>query len=153
MEPEEWNQLPNNGARIGPPTQAEHWRRIQARAETLHAERMVEAAKREEEAKKQRMYAQLPKGSNKLRNKTVKIEHYQKILEEIQSIKKMPMPLNTKSIVASHITGLEKMSLNQQENKIKNMLKTLKNIHQIAGTRKNRHHLKRRFKSSKRKTT
>ena len=144
--------IPNNGARIGPPTQAEHWRRIQARAETLHAERMAEATKREEEAKTQRMYAQLPKGSNKLRNKTVKIEHYQKILEEIQSIKKMPMPLNTKSIVASHITGLEKMSLNQQENKIKNMLKTLKNIHQTAGTRR-KGHLKRRFKSSKRKTT
>jgi hypothetical protein len=41
---EEWAALPETS--FGPPTEAEHWRRVQARAEALHAERMAEAEER-----------------------------------------------------------------------------------------------------------
>lgn len=171
MNQEEWNALPNTGERLGnrstqtstqralaptgtfpplsaawaPVPQPVNWSQVYQRAEALRLER-------EKKARMNKIYAQLPVGANKLTNKTKTIEHYEGMLREVQAIKQLKLS-NAQSIIASFITGEERGSINQQEGRIKQLLQTLRSVHQNAGTRHKRKHSKRRFRATRRKTT
>lgn len=95
-----------------------------------------------------------PKGALTLKNKSKQIAQYeQKLrnLEALQQVKKNKKLPNVNSVIASFLTGEEKKSVNQQIKELKNVIEKLKSPAR-GGTRR-KHHLKRRFKSSKRKTT
>ena len=54
---------------------------------------------------------------------------YENILKSIQGVKKMQVPSNVQSIIASHLTGISKTPILQQENAIKKQLNALKSLH------------------------
>jgi len=160
MEPEEWNQLPNTGARIGPPTEAEHSRRVQDRAMALHAERMAAGpwAPPGWAPPRPKPAALNPNafhtGALTLSKKNKQVAYYEeklRNLEALQKIKGNKKLQNVNSVIASFLTGTEKKSVNQQISELKNIIEKLKRSSR-GGTRRKRH-LKSRFKSSKRKTT
>jgi hypothetical protein len=183
MEPEEWNALPNTGARLGNPstqtptqralapagtfpplsaawtparqaeTEAERYRETLRRAEAFHAEQMAAAAKRAKNAEINKIYAPLPIGTRQITNKTKAIKHYEEILEKLLEIQKLNIINNVKGQMGAFISGLIGMSIEKQIELVRKQIDILKSVHQNAGTRHRRKHSKRRFRVTRRKTT
>lgn len=83
---------------------------------------------RSEKQRKEEKKRQFPTGANKLANKTKKIKNYEGVLRNLEAVKALHLPSNILSSIAPFITGEKKASINQQENRLKQGLDTLKSV-------------------------